>query len=130
MAKLISIFLVLLMAVVALPAAAQELDIPGICEIVPQLCDLEVSPSPEPSVEPTNDPTTPGDESSTQNTNCADLDSLTEEQALGDCGVSKVTPTPTVAPEATPTPSTTPVVEEVDEPVIPEAPPATGLGGR
>lgn len=59
------------------------------------------TPSPEPSPEPSpvvndngGDDEEEGDESSTQDTDCANLDALTEEQALGDCGESKVEPTP------------------------------------
>ena len=40
---------------------------------------------------PVDDPNTIGDDP--QTTDCDNLDALTEEQALGDCGVSKVQPT-------------------------------------
>jgi hypothetical protein len=61
---------------------------------------VEITPSPTPEVtpevtsQPTDQPSGNGGDHSTQNTNCADIASLTEAQAQGDCGVSKITPTP------------------------------------
>ena len=58
------------------------------------------SVDPTPSVEPTEAPKEEEvNEESTgrpSETDCANLDALTEEQALNDCGESKVTPTPEV----------------------------------
>lgn len=53
----------------------------------------------EPNEEPQEEPKGEGDESSTQNTRCDDIASLTPDQARGDCGVeplSAATPTPEV----------------------------------
>ena len=50
----------------------------------------EPTPTPEPTVNPEPSSESTGDESSTQDTDCANLEALTEEQALGDCGESKL----------------------------------------
>jgi len=43
-------------------------------------------------LEVSSEPSIGDGEAGEQDTNCADLDALTEEQALGDCGISKVKP--------------------------------------
>lgn len=67
------------------------------------------SDTPEPTSEPTDTPAGRGDESSTQDTNCADLASLTPDQIRGDCGEE-----PPVKGEATVT--STQTLEVVMEP--------------
>ncbi len=72
--------------------------------------DVIPAPTPEPTPTPEvlNEPSIGDGDVEPQDTNCADLDALTEEQALGDCNESKVK---TVKPVV----ETLEVVEEAQE---------------